>query len=271
MNISATMKHAMLAFVAIAFVAAGYFTSIPQASALTPLADIQAGDLFRGESFSAGYYMSVDGRRYVFPNQATYDTWYNGNFDDVKFISDLDLTKIQIGGNVTYKPGTRMIKINTDPKTYMPASNGTLRHIGTEEVATAYYGTAWNTYIDDLSDGFFTNYTIGDPINDASEFDRDAAQTAATSIDNDRGLIAPAEIQITDSGYSPIDVTISVRQGVRFTNNGSEVHTATSDDLSWGTGTMESGESYIRVFKEAGIYTFFDSYDSGNTGAIYVE
>jgi len=270
MSITTTTKSALLAFVAVALVAAGYFTSIPQANALTPLADLQAGDLFRGEAFSAVYYLSVDGTRYVFPNQNTYDSWFDGDFSDVKFISDSDLTNVQIGGNVTYKPGTRMIKINTDTRTYMPAADGSLRHVTTEAVAVAYFGADWNTYIDDLADGFFTNYTIGDPINDAAEFDKAAAEAAAVSIDNDKGLVAPASISVGDSGYSPIDVNISAGQGVRFTNNGNDSHSATADDLTWGTGTLFTGEEFIRRFDEPGTYTFFDSYDGSNTGAIYV-
>jgi plastocyanin len=269
MSITTTTKSALLAFVAVALVAAGYFTSVPQANALTPLADLQPGDLFRGEAFSAVYYLSVDGTRYVFPNQNTYDSWY-GDFNDVNFISDADLTLVQIGGNVTYKPASRMIKINTDPRTYMPAADGTLRHVTTEAVAIAYFGADWNTYIDDLADGFFTNYTIGDPINDASEFDMAAANAAAIGIDNDKGLLAPGEISVGDSGYSPIDVNIAAGQGVKFTNNGNDSHSATADDLTWGTGTLAPGENFIRRFDDPGVYTFFDSYDGSKTGAIYV-
>src|SRR5690349_3043752 len=67
---------------------------------------VNSGDLVRGQTYSAVYYIGADGLRYVFPNQKTYDTWYS-NFNTVKFISDADLAKIQIGGNVTYKPGVR--------------------------------------------------------------------------------------------------------------------------------------------------------------------
>ncbi len=270
MTISTTAKTGLLAFVACALVAAGYISSVPQANAVTPIGTLAPGSLFRGQSLPAVYYLSVDGTRYVFPNQNTYDTWYNGDFSTVQWVTDIDLTKVQIGGNVTYKPGTRMIKINSDPRTYMPTENGTLRHVTTEAVATAYYGSAWNTYIDDLADGFFTNYTIGAAISDATQFNRTTAQSAATSIDVDKGLVAPEIISIGDSGYSPIDVTISAGEGVKFVNNGSVSHTATADDLTWGTGTLAPGAYFIRRFNEPGVYTFFDSYDGSNTGAIYV-
>jgi plastocyanin len=231
---------------------------------------VSSGDLIRGTTFSAVYYMGADGFRYVFPNDKTYFTWYS-NFDNVKFLTDADLAKIQMGGNVTYKPGSKMIKINSDPKTYAVSANGTLRHVGTEAIAVSLYGSSWNTKIDDVPDGFFTNYTIGDAIDSATDYSATNELAAATSINNDKKLTAPEEISITSNGYSPIDVTVQAGETVRFTNNDTAKHTATSDDLSWGTGTMSAGGTFVHRFEEAGTYTFFDSYDSGNTGAIYVE
>ncbi len=241
--------------------------AVPSTQASTT---VESGDLIRGESFSAVYYMGEDGFRYVFTNDKNYFTWY-ANFDSVKNISDDELAKIQIGGNVTYKPGVKMVKINTDPKTYAVDQGGVIRHVTSEAVAIALYGSDWNTKIDDIADGFFSNYTIGDPINSASEFVPSNVMASVANINDDKSLMAPEYIGITDGGYEPIDVTIEAGRGVRFTNNGAQKHTATADDLSWGTGTLNNGDSFIRVFEEAGTYTFFDSYNSANTGAIYVE
>lgn len=250
---------------AIAFAVGSAYTSRVQAST-----SVSSGDLIRGTSFSAVYYMGADGFRYVFPNDKTFFTWYT-DFDDVKFLSDADLAKIQMGGNVTYKPGVKMIKINSDPKTYAVSGGGELRHVGSEAVAVALYGSAWNTKIDDVPDGFFTNYTIGDAIASSSDYSATNATAAASSINNDKQLTAPEVISITGNGYSPIDVTIQAGDTVRFTNNDTEKHTATADDLTWGTGTISAGGTFVHRFLEAGTYTFFDSYDSSNTGAIYVE
>jgi hypothetical protein len=57
-----------------------------------------------------------------------------------------------------------MVKINTDPKVYAVERGGLLRWIQSGETAAALYGTAWNKKIDDVSDAFFINYTIGDPV-----------------------------------------------------------------------------------------------------------
>lgn len=241
--------------------------AVPRTQAVTT---INPGDLIRGQSFNAVYYMGTDGFRYVFPNDKAYFTWYT-DFSTVKFITDAELAKIQIGGNVTYKPGVKMVKINTDPRTYAVDEGGTLRHVSSEAVAVAMYGSNWNTKIDDIADGFFSNYILGDAINSTTEFVPAEVTAGVANINEDKNLIAPEDIEITDGGYEPIDVTIEAGQGVRFTNTGSEKHTATADDLSWGTGTLQTGDSFIRVFEEAGTYTFFDSYNSANTGAIEVE
>ena len=230
---------------------------------------VSSGDLIRGTSFSAVYYMGADGFRYVFPNDKTYFTWYS-NFDSVKFLSDADLAKIQMGGNVTYKTNVRMIKINSDPKVYFVGHNGDLYNVPDETTAATLFGSTWNKQIDDVPDGFFSNYTVTGEDVSASVI-TSTAPTTGYSINTDKDLITPEEINITSNGYSPIDVTVKVGQTVRFTNTDSDKHTATSDDLTWGTGTMSAGGTFVRRFDKAGTFTFFDSYDSGNTGAIYVE
>lgn len=268
---SHTIKRISLGFIAMFIAIGGYFTaSIPQASALTALVNIQSGDLVRGATNPAVYYMGADGFRYVFPNDKTYFTWYS-DFSTVKVISDTDLPKLQLGGNATYKPGSRMIKITSTPQTYAVGEGGTLHHVSTEAVAIALYGSNWNKMIDDVPDGFFGNYTIGTPITDANQFVVSSVLAGTASINDDKNLAAPKNITITDGAFSPIDVTIEAGQGVRFTNSGTVNHNATSDNLTWGTGTMKPGASKIIRFEEAGTYTFFDGLSPASTGAIFVQ
>ena len=65
----------------------------------------------------AVYYLGADGKRYVFPNQPTYNTWYP-DFSGVQIVSSTEMSSYPIGGNVTYRPGVKLVKINTDPKVY---------------------------------------------------------------------------------------------------------------------------------------------------------
>ena len=239
------------------------------AATLTSLSSLSAGDLVRGESYSAVYFYGTDGFRYVFPNDKTYFTWYS-NFNNVKWISDADLSKIQIGGNVTYKPGVKMIKINSDPRVYVVGAGGTIRSIGSEAIAKALYGATWNKQIDDVPDGFFSNYKMGTKIDDAGMFSTDAEKTDAVSINIDKDLHESVVVSLTDSGFSPATITIKAGTVVKFVNTGSAKHTASDDGDNWGTGTLNTGDTFSRYFKGAGTYTFHDTYGSA-TGTLIVQ
>ena len=228
-----------------------------------------AGDLIRGESYSAVYYYGTDGFRYVFPNDKTYFTWYQ-NFDTVKWVSDADLSSIQIGGNVTYKPGIRMIKINSDPKVYAVGAGGSLRFVNGEAVALGLYGSNWNKMIDDVPDGFFSNYKMSSSIEIATSFSASGEKASAVSINVDKGLKAATVVTITSSGYSPASVTVKAGTVVQFMNSDSAKHSASGDDQKWGTGTLNAGQKFSRYFKNAGLYTFHDAYGTA-TGTVIVE
>jgi hypothetical protein len=109
------------------------------------------------------YYCAQDGKRYAFPNDRIFFSWFE-DFSSVKTVPSSIMFNIPLGGNVSYRPGTRMIKIQTDPKVYAVTRGGILRWITSEAVAKKVYGEDWNTLIDDVSDAFFVNYTIGLPI-----------------------------------------------------------------------------------------------------------
>jgi outer membrane protein assembly factor BamB len=122
-----------------------------------------SGTLIKSASLPAVYYCGADGKRYVFVNAPAYFSWYP-DFSTVKTVSAAALANIMIGGNVTYRPGTRMVKIQSDPKVYVVARGGVLRWVEMEAAAIRLFGTNWNKMIDDISDSFFVNYHIGAPI-----------------------------------------------------------------------------------------------------------
>ncbi|MBT4277219.1 hypothetical protein HOD96_00520 [Candidatus Falkowbacteria bacterium] len=122
-------------------------------------ATISAGDLIKASS-AAVYYYGSDGQRYVFPTESTYMSWY-GDFSGVQTITDAELAAIDIGGNVTVRPGTKLVKIDTDPKTYAVTPGGVLKHIDSEARAIALYGADWATRVIDINESFWVNYTKG--------------------------------------------------------------------------------------------------------------
>lgn len=123
-------------------------------------ASASAGDLIKMSGNAAVYYLGADGKRYVFPNSTVYNSWY-ADFSGVVTIPATELQSYLLGGNVVMRPGTKMVKITTDPSVYAVEPNGVLRKIQSEAQAAALYGSNWNKKIVDVADSYFTNYTIG--------------------------------------------------------------------------------------------------------------
>lgn len=129
----------------------------------TANAAAQAGDLIKMDGLSSVYYLGSDGKRYVFPDENTYFSWYN-DFSSVVTIPASELQSYPLGSNVTMRPGTKLVKITTDPKVYAVSPNGTLHWVQSEADAIALYGANWASKVVDVADAFFTNYTIGTPL-----------------------------------------------------------------------------------------------------------
>lgn len=153
---------------------------------LVRAASVPNGSLIKASQPSV-YYYGADGKRYVFTGEKVFFTWY-ADFSGVKTVSDAELASIPIGGNVTYRPGTRMVKIQSDPKVYAVDAGGVLRGIASEAVASALYGSDWASKIDDIPDAFFTDYELGLPIASASDFSPSSVRLSVPTIAADRGL-----------------------------------------------------------------------------------
>jgi len=119
--------------------------------------------LIRTPEVDTVYYCGRDGGRYVFLDEKTYFSWYE-DFDDVEFVSTEVMASIPLKGTVTYKPGSYMVKILSNPKVYAVSRNGTLRGIPNPEMATDLYGADWASQVRDIPDGFFPKYQIGPEI-----------------------------------------------------------------------------------------------------------
>ena len=72
------------------------------------------------------------------------------------------------------------------------------------------------------------------------------------------GEAAKAEkVQIVEFTYEPDPVVVQVGGKVTWQNEDSAPHTATADDGSFDTGTIEKGKIGSETFKEAGTFTYF--------------
>ncbi|MDP3900551.1 MAG: CARDB domain-containing protein [bacterium] len=123
------------------------------------LSAAQSGDLIKIESLSSVYYLASDGKRYVFPNEVIYMSWYS-DFSNVATISDEEMAAYPLGGNLTIRPGTKLVKVTTDPRVYAVEPGGELRWVESEAVAIAVYGKNWAKRVVDISDAFIGSYRV---------------------------------------------------------------------------------------------------------------
>lgn len=122
-----------------------------------------SGTLIKSTDSDAVYYCGADGKRYVFPNAGTYASWYE-DFLSVQTISPPELAAVSLGKNVTYRPGVKLVKIQSDPHVYAVAPGGELRWVSSPEIAQTLYGERWVDLVQDLPVTFFGSYHVGDPI-----------------------------------------------------------------------------------------------------------
>jgi plastocyanin len=103
--------------------------------------------------------------------------------------------------------------------------------------------------------------------------------TEAGSNEPEQGANAPApsgdavrsaKVDIAEFTYQPDPVTIEEGGKVIWINRDSAPHTATADDGSFDTGTLEEGKLKSETFKEPGTYTYSCQIHPGMHGTVEV-
>jgi len=139
--------------------ATGVAAFVPMLAGAATLTD---GDLIKASGPAVYYYRGTDGKRCPFPNDKVFYSWFS-DFKSVKTLTDAELAAVGLCSTpMTYRSGTRLVKIATDPKVYAIELPNTLRHVADEATAKALFGDNWNKQIDDVPDVFFGNYAASD-------------------------------------------------------------------------------------------------------------
>ncbi len=129
------------------------------------------------------YFLDDEGSRHAFPNERVFFTWYE-DYSNLHIVTADVMSDFPLGSNVTYHPGTKLVKFPTVPTVYAVEQHSTLRAIETEEIAAELYGDDWKTLVDDISDVFYGNYSYGEDITDSEDYDREAQLVSVESIND---------------------------------------------------------------------------------------
>lgn len=82
--------------------------------------------------------------------------------------------------------------------------------------------------------------------------------------------VRSAKVEIKDFAYDPDPVTIEEGGKVIWINRDSAPHTATAEDGSFDTGTLEEGKLKSESFKEPGTYAYICSIHPQMHGTVEV-
>jgi hypothetical protein len=146
-----------------------------------------AGHVLVGPKVPTKFYLARNGKRYVFPDDTkTYDTW-KSVLPPINTVSQDELESYPLGGNVWYRPGTRLIRIQSDARIFAVAQGGVLRALN-EGTAESLFGKDWKLQLDTLQDYYFTNYNPGEPILSLKDYNPQAETSKAATIEIDKGI-----------------------------------------------------------------------------------
>lgn len=233
----------------------GAITILSMSMLMVPLqvgAAAQAGDLIKMNGLSSVYYLGSDGKRYVFPNESTYFSWYS-DFSKVVTIPQAELESYPLGKNVTVRPGTKLVKITTNPKVYAVTPGGVLLAIPSETVAATLWGANWAKRVIDVPDAFFTNYTIGSGTVAATAYPAGSIVKFGTAADvyyinaDGTGSKIATEAAFLANGFNWNDVVTSTLTAPTAGTAITAKDTTIADTSSGAGGTIYAGGSGLTV------------------------
>jgi len=132
------------------------------------ITSVTAETFIRSPGFDTVYYVDGDGSRHPLWDSQTFFTW-NDSWDDVAWVTDATLPTLSLGEVLPPKPGVALVKIQSDPRTYVVEEGATmwhpiLREITSEEIAIGMFGALWSDYVIDVEPTLFSHYQAGDAI-----------------------------------------------------------------------------------------------------------
>ena len=81
------------------------------------------------------------------------------------------------------------------------------------------------------------------------------------------GIAFAASVGVVDDAFQPRSITVAAGESVTFSNSGQSPHTATADDGSFNTGTIEPGTSATVKLDQPGKYPYFCRFHGGPGGS----
>lgn len=78
------------------------------------------------------------------------------------------------------------------------------------------------------------------------------------------------DIQMKGFAFNPNELTVKVGTKITWTNMDSAGHDVKASDGSWGSDTLNKGQSFSKVFDKEGTFSYVCTFHAGMTGKIIV-
>lgn len=158
-------------------------TSVGSPTTMSVEASWQAdeGSIIKTAESSAIYYYGKDGMRHAFPNERVYWSWYD-DYDDVQLVTTAFMHSLPLGKNVTFRPGSVLVRFETDNNVYAIDEGPRLRKYVSAYLALLDYGNNWTSLFVTLPDVLRGNYKTGADIDEAGDYDRETAWDSVSGI-----------------------------------------------------------------------------------------
>lgn len=129
---------------------------------------LSEGDLYKTPTESTVFFVGEDRQFSYLPNAETYFTWWR-DFSPVQVVpTDCNVSLQQATPpGINFRPGSRLVKITTNPRVYAIEPGNIRRWIANPEVAAALYGENWAQLVRDVHVHHWPNLTEGPAITTA--------------------------------------------------------------------------------------------------------
>lgn len=127
------------------------------------LPTLAADNLIKIKGDSAVYYLDSENNRHLFPTGSVYKSWYS-DFSGVRTISPEEISRHNLGKNVTLRPGVKIATFATVPNFYAVEPGGVLRRFVKDDLPEKIFGPDWSRRVVKIPDAFFGDYILGEEI-----------------------------------------------------------------------------------------------------------
>ncbi len=183
---------------------------------------LQAGSLFKTTASSAVYLLTSDLKSLDFPNADVYKTWYE-DYSGVVTISPACGEAYPYGGSVTYRPGSRLVKVTSFPTVYLILPGNKRAKLANGDVATALYGSNWGSKLRDLPSYWMSGYADAPEVTEAVPHNGQLVKKSSSAdvylvqdgslhkVDGTLGTATKNDVAtVSDATFNKLSVTTSV-------------------------------------------------------------